>query len=67
MPEEEALALLADLLEHATWPQYNTATSGGLATPSCGTTTLLHKANGDYDMDQLRYLYRIMLPGDVPA
>jgi len=28
---------------------------------------LLHKANGDYDMTQLRYLYRIMLQGDKPA
>jgi len=27
----------------------------------------LHKANGDYDMNQLRYLYRIMLQGDVPV
>jgi taurine dioxygenase len=29
--------------------------------------SLLHKANGDYDMSQLRYLYRAMLQGDVPA
>jgi len=28
---------------------------------------LLHKANGDYDMNQMRYLYRVMLKGDVPA
>ena len=27
---------------------------------------LLHKANGDYDMEQMRYLYRVMLQGDVP-
>ncbi|MEA2801367.1 MAG: hypothetical protein QOE49_1462, partial [Rhodospirillaceae bacterium] len=27
---------------------------------------LLHKANGDYDMEQTRYLYRVMLQGDVP-
>ena len=27
---------------------------------------LLHKANGDYDMDETRYLYRVMLQGDVP-
>jgi taurine dioxygenase len=29
--------------------------------------SLLHKANCDYDMNQLRYLYRVMLQGDVPA
>jgi len=28
---------------------------------------LLHKANGDYKMSQLRYLYRVMLKGDVPV
>ena len=28
---------------------------------------LLHKANGDYDMGQVRYLYRIMLKGDAPV
>jgi taurine dioxygenase len=27
---------------------------------------LLHKANGDYDMTQVRHLYRIMLQGEVP-
>jgi taurine dioxygenase len=27
---------------------------------------LLHKANDDYDMTQLRYLYRVMLKGDKP-
>ncbi len=27
---------------------------------------LLHKSNGDCDMDQTRYLYRVMLQGDVP-
>ncbi len=29
--------------------------------------SLLHKANGDYDMSQRRYLYRMMLKGDVPV
>ncbi len=29
--------------------------------------SLLHKANGDYDMNQLRYLYRVMLQGDAPV
>jgi taurine dioxygenase len=28
---------------------------------------LLHKANGDYDMEQTRFLYRVMLQGDVPT
>jgi taurine dioxygenase len=68
MPEEEALALLADLLEHATQPQYQYRHQwrpGDLI--MWDNRSLLHKANGDYDMKQLRYLYRIMLQGDVPV
>ena len=67
MPETEALSLLADLLEHATRPQYQYRHQwrpGDLV--MWDNRSLLHKANGDYDMKQLRYLYRIMLQGDVP-
>jgi len=28
---------------------------------------LLHKANGDYDMNERRYLYRLMLKGEAPV
>ena len=68
MREEEAQALLADLLEHATQPQYQYRHQwrpGELV--MWDNRSLLHKANGDYDMKQLRYLYRIMLQGDVPV
>ena len=68
IPEEEAQALLADLLEHATQPQYQYRHQwrpGDLV--MWDNRSLLHKANGDYDMKQLRYLYRIMLQGDVPV
>ncbi len=68
MPETEALSLLADLLEHATRPQYQYRhrwRPGDLV--MWDNRSLLHKANGDYDMNQLRYLYRIMLQGDVPV
>jgi taurine dioxygenase len=68
MPEEEALTLLADLLAHATQPQYQYRHQwqpGDLV--MWDNRSLLHKANGDYDMNQLRYLYRVMLQGDVPA
>ena len=67
MPEAEALGLLADLLEHATQPQHQYCHQwlpGDLV--MWDNRALLHKANGDYDMSQLRYLYRIMLQGDVP-
>ena len=68
MPEKEALTLLADLLEHATQPQYQYRHQwrpGDLV--MWDNRSLLHKANGDYEMNQLRYLYRIMLQGDVPV
>ena len=68
MPEAEALALLADLLEHATQPQYQYRHQwrpGDLV--MWDNRSLLHKANGDYDMNQRRYLYRVMLEGDVPV
>jgi alpha-ketoglutarate-dependent taurine dioxygenase len=68
MAEAEALALLADLLEHATQRQYQYRHQwrpGDLV--MWDNRSLLHKANGDYDMSQLRYLYRVMLTGDVPV
>jgi taurine dioxygenase len=68
MPEAEALTLLADLLEHATQPRYQYRHQwrpGDLV--MWDNRSLLHKANGDYDMNQLRYLYRTMLQGDAPV
>jgi taurine dioxygenase len=67
LTESEALTLLADLLAHATQPQYEYRhrwQPGDLV--MWDNRCLLHKANGDYDMDQTRYLYRIMLRGDAP-
>jgi alpha-ketoglutarate-dependent taurine dioxygenase len=68
MAEGEALALLADLLEHATEPRFQYRHQwrpGDLV--MWDDRALLHKANGDYDMSQLRYLYRVMLEGDRPV
>ncbi|MBS0550016.1 MAG: TauD/TfdA family dioxygenase [Proteobacteria bacterium] len=67
LDHKEALPLLHELLEHATQEkfQYRHAWKPGdlvLWDNRC----LLHKANGDYDMGQTRYLYRVMLQGDVP-
>lgn len=67
LDHREALPLLDDLLEHATQErfQYRHRWHPGdlvLWDNRC----LLHKANGDYDMNQTRYLYRVMLQGDVP-
>jgi taurine dioxygenase len=68
MAEADALALLDDLLAHATQPQFEYRhqwRQGDMV--MWDNRCLLHKANGDYDMDQVRYLYRIMLKGDAPV
>ena len=68
MAEAEAMALLTELLDHATQSKYQYRhrwREGDLV--MWDNRCLLHKANGDYDMRQLRYLYRVMLQGDVPV
>ena len=67
LDHREALPLLHELLEHATQPQFQYRHKwkpGDFV--MWDNRCLLHKANGDYDMDQKRYLYRVMLQGDVP-
>lgn len=67
MDHKEALPLLDDLLAHATADRFQYRhrwEPGDLVI--WDNRCLLHKANGDYDMAQVRYLYRVMLQGDVP-
>ena len=67
MDHREALPLLDDLLAHATAERFQYRHKwrpGDLVI--WDNRFLLHKANGDYDMRQKRYLYRVMLQGDVP-
>ena len=67
MDHKEALPLLHKLLVHATAEQFQYRhrwQPGDLV--MWDNRCLLHKANGDYDMAQTRYLYRVMLQGDVP-
>jgi taurine dioxygenase len=68
MDHREALPLLDELLDYATREtfQYRHEWRPGDLV-MWDNRCLLHKANGDYDMDQMRYLYRLMLQGDVPA
>jgi taurine dioxygenase len=67
LDHKEALPMLNDLVEHATQEcfQYRHAWQPGDLV-IWDNRCLLHKANGDYDMDEVRYLYRVMLQGDVP-
>ena len=67
LDHREALPMLDDLLAHATDPRFQYRHKwepGDLVL--WDNRSLLHKANGDYDMNETRYLYRVMLKGDVP-
>jgi taurine dioxygenase len=67
LDHKEALPLLDELLAHATQERFqhrHVWRTGDLVL--WDNRCLLHKANGDYDMDQTRYLYRVMLRGSVP-
>jgi len=67
MEEGEALGLLDELLAHATQEKYQYRHRWQLGDLVLwDNRCLLHKANGDYDMRQVRYLYRLMLKGDTP-
>jgi taurine dioxygenase len=68
LDHREALPLLDDLLAHATAPKFQYRHKwepGDLV--MWDDRSLLHKANGDYDMNEVRYLYRVMLQGSVPV
>ncbi|MGD0105773.1 MAG: TauD/TfdA family dioxygenase [Rhodopila sp.] len=67
LDHKEALPLLDELLAHATRADFQYRhewRAGDLL--MWDNRCFLHKANGDYDMGQTRYLYRVMLQGDVP-
>lgn len=67
MADAQALPLLDELLRHASQPCYEYRhrwLPGDVV--MWDNRCLLHKANGDYDMAQNRYLYRLMLQGDQP-
>jgi taurine dioxygenase len=67
LDHREALPLLDELLDYSTREafQYRHEWRRGDVV-MWDNRCLMHKANGDYDMDQTRYLYRVMLQGDVP-
>jgi len=67
LSEPEMLSLLDELIEHATHEKYQYRHQWKLGDlVMWDNRCLLHKANGDYEMSQLRYLYRVMLKGDRP-
>ena len=68
MEDVEALELVADLMAHATQKKYEYRhrwRQGDMVI--WDNRSVMHKANPDYDMNERRYLYRLMLKGDVPV
>jgi taurine dioxygenase len=68
MEDEEALALVADLMEHAVQEKYEYRHQWHYGDfVIWDNRSVIHKANPDYDMNERRYLYRLMLKGETPA
>jgi taurine dioxygenase len=68
MEDEEALALVADLMEHALQKKYEYRHQWHYGDfVIWDNRSVIHKANPDYDMNERRYLYRLMLKGETPV
>ena len=67
MPDDEALDLVAELMAHATQSKYEYRHQWHYGDMVIwDNRSVVHKANPDYDMAERRYLYRLMLKGEVP-
>jgi taurine dioxygenase len=67
MADEDALKLIGDLMRHATQKKYEYRhqwRDGDWVL--WDNRSVMHQANPDYDMSERRYLYRLMLRGEVP-
>ncbi|HWD60558.1 MAG TPA: TauD/TfdA family dioxygenase [Stellaceae bacterium] len=67
MPDDEALDLVTELMTHATQKKYEYRHQWRYGDMVIwDNRSVLHKANPDYDMNQRRYLWRLMLKGEAP-
>jgi taurine dioxygenase len=67
MADDKALALVAELMAHATQPKYEYRHQWRYGDMVLwDNRSVMHKANPDYDMNERRYLYRLMLKGEPP-
>ena len=67
MEDEEALDLVGELMTHATQKKYEYRHQwrhGDFVI--WDNRSVIHEANPDYDMNERRYLYRLMLKGETP-
>ncbi len=68
MGDNEAQALIGELMGHATQKKYEYRhrwRQGDWVI--WDNRSVMHQANADYDMNERRYLYRLMLKGTVPV
>jgi taurine dioxygenase len=65
MPDDEAQALIKELMAHATQKKYEYRHRWRYGDMVIwDNRSLMHQANGDYDMKETRHLYRIMIVGE---
>lgn len=68
MADAEALALIDHLMRHATQKKYEYRHQWRPGDwVIWDNRSVMHQANADYDMSERRYLWRLMLKGEVPA
>jgi len=66
MPDDEALALIAELMAHATQQKYEYRHQWRYGDMVIwDNRSVMHQANADYDMNESRRLYRIMIKGQL--
>jgi taurine dioxygenase len=68
MKDQAALDLVAGLMEHAVQTKYEYRHPWQYGDfVIWDNRSVIHKANPDYDMNERRYLYRLMLRGEMPV
>ena len=68
MEDEDALKLIDELMRHSTQKKYEYRHQWRYGDwVIWDNRSVMHQANADYDMNERRYLYRLMLKGEVPA
>jgi taurine dioxygenase len=67
MEDADALKLIDELMQHATQRKYEYRHKWRHGDwVMWDNRSVMHQANPDYDMNERRYLYRLMLKGEVP-
>jgi taurine dioxygenase len=68
MDDADALKLIDDLMQHATQEKFEYRHKWRHGDwVMWDNRSVMHQANPDYDMNERRFLYRLMLKGEVPA